>query len=190
MESISIIDEINNSINDSFNKQMCRFALYQYLKIKKTTENKRDYVGYILQKSNNGSKNQSYSIRNSYISTLNSSKILEEVKNVEIDDYYYELLCQYYEENKLIKIFQNIAKEKQISLPEGLNCFELFNIIKSTDKTIFESYNADSNKRNHDSLFHFRFFKLSSNFADRENLLWTALQPEFGWRNPYKLVRS
>ena len=190
IEQLDILEKINKALDSTSDKYMCRFTLFQFLQLKRMEQNKRDYVGYILLKGKKNTQDKnSYTLDNAYIGTLNS-RILEELKTVEIDDYFFELICQFNSKDYLTELLRNIAKKKQIDLPENLSCYEIFCILKNKDESIFRSYEENTKKHKQDSYFHFRFFKLSDAFAPYEDDIWEALQPEFGWRNAYNLTRG
>ena len=209
----NIIQEINNDIlkveeNTRELKcdiYMCRFNLFQFFQLKYLDGKNRDYIGYIMdsisQKDKDGNITRTYSMANSYISSLNRAKILEEIKEIKYDDNHFELIKQYYSDEVLKDIFLRIIEKENINIESSSkNIYEIYKTIKDQKPMIFTTYikkrlkNGDYGKKYYinaeNRYFLFRFFKLSKKYQEYEKLLFEELKKEFGWRLNYKIVRN
>ena len=177
----NIIDEINNDLQKEYNGDLfkCRLVLFQFFQLKQLSRFKPDYIGYTLLKSVKNSKAQ-YALDIPEVGALSNAKIFTEVKNVAIDDYYFELLKQFDSELSLKEKFTSILNSLNISYNKESSLYELFQCLKNNNEDIFR-------QREH---FAFRFFKLSDKYAPYESTLLEALKEEHGWRQNFKLVRG
>lgn len=200
----NIIDEINkdivrfeeNSKGLKYDLYMCRFNLFQFFQLKYMDNKNQNYIGYIMQTANKGKKQ--YTLENTVIGTLRSAGILTEVDDIEINEYFYELINQFYSERELEHILSKIIQELNIECTAVTN-FDKFCTIKDFDKNVFTTYyrtmtqkgELSKNKKIKDNAyFHFRYFRLSDKYAPFEEILWEGLKKEFGWRLKYELVRN
>lgn len=174
----NILDEINKDLKKAYNGELfkCRLILFQFFQIKEQQE----YVGYIMHKSKNNEGKYQYTLDISEIGTLNNANILTEVKKINIDDYFFKLLLQFYSEQTLKIKFTSILDSQNIAYEDKNTLYELFLSIKEHNEDIF---------RNRE-YFSFRFFKLSDKYAPSKNILYEALLPEFSWRLNYKIKRG
>lgn len=206
----NIISEIHNDIEQfekkdtqkevKSDKYMCRFNLFQFLQLKYLKNKNHAYVGYLMQFFINDNNKKQYSLVNSVIGTLKQAGILSELDEIEIDDDFYELLCQYYSDDYLNQTFLKIISENGIEYDKKISQnYELFNVIKKYDKTIFYTYYRKITKKGEisknkfvkeNAYFFFRYFCLSDKYLQYENVLWESLKEEFGWRLKYKIVRN
>ena len=112
----NIIDEINkdivrfeeNSKGLKYDLYMCRFNLFQFFQLKYMDNKNQNYIGYIMQTANKGKKQ--YTLENTVIGTLRSAGILTEVDDIEINEYFYELINQFYSERELEHILSKIIQ--------------------------------------------------------------------------------
>ncbi|MCQ2789096.1 MAG: hypothetical protein MJ229_01835 [bacterium] len=223
-----IIKKINLDIENFENKTencqvdlyMCRFTLFQFFQLKYLENRNREYIGYLMnyvcqENKETGEIKKVYSLDNSYISTLNRANILEEVKqfrydeelntwfenDIKYDEYFFELINQYYSENDIKRYFLEIIESEKINIEtESKSNIELFNVIKENNIKIFYSYYRKINKNGSfgkkpmintkNRHFVFRYFKLSEEYMKYEKELWDALKEEFGWRLKYKISRK
>lgn len=214
LTSENIINEINNDIEKfeqngkdcKCDKYACRFNLFQFLQLKYLNDKNNNYVGYIMhyvcQKNDNtGEIRKTYSLDNSVISTLNRANILEEIKDIKYDNYFFELLKQYYSDEMLKEIFLKIIHIENLKInAQNEDLYSLYNAIKDSDENVFKTYYKKTLKdgslgkkdyiNSEKGYFFFRFFKLSDKYAKYENELWEVLKNEFGWRLNYKIVRN
>lgn len=204
LDETNILEEINKDIEKSGiknDKYVCRLTLYQFFRAKYENNKNRDYVGYILygRKTPDGKNNYTLDISN--IGTLNTVGILSEIDNVPVDDDFYELLLQFYSEDDLKIIFNSMILENGILHNENADLRLFFESIKMFNPDLFKTYEdrkfnqktQEYNKtRNYkdNAYFYFRYFRLSDKYTEYENVLWKALQSEFGWRNKFKMLRG
>ena len=169
----TILEEINKDIQKKYDGDLykCRLILFQYFKLKNLYNRHRDYVGFILYDG---------TLSPSEIGTLRNAGILAEEKNIKIDNYYFELLCQFYKPQILKEKIKSILNQHNIPYDENDSIYGMFLKLKNSDENIYK-------KREY---FPFRFFKLSEKYAPYESVLWETLKQEYGWRLPYKLVRG
>ena len=169
----NILDEINEDLRKEYNGDLykCRLVLFQFFQLKHLSKFNPDYIGYILY--NN-------IINVLEVGTLSNAKILTEVKDIKITDYFFELLGQFYNEKFLKEKFASILKSQNIQFSLDSSLYDLFKTLKNNNENIFRQR----------EYFPFRFFKLSDKYAPYESILWEALKEESGWRLKYELKRG
>ena len=169
----NILDEINKDLRKAYNGELfkIRLVLFQFFQLKYISKFKPNYIGYILYKN---------TLDVLEVGTLSNAKIFTEVKDIEVNDYYFELLGQFYSELNLKEKFTSILKSQNIQFPLDSSLYNLFLILKNNNENIFRQR----------EYFHFRFFKLSDKYAPYESILWEALKEVYGWRLKYKLRRG
>ncbi len=188
---MNILQEIENDLRVNFNGNLatCRLVLFQFFQLKYENGQNFEYVGYLVNRFKKGDKIVP-SIDIPEIGALSNAGILEEVKDVEYNDYFYHLLTQFYSETQLNSIFQTIIKENNILCLNGCNNLATFETIKNFDENLFKTYEDNKKSYRKNAYFAFRFFKLSEKYAPYENELWELLKEQYGYRLACPLVRG
>ena len=187
MDKSNILLELEKDVRKNYNGDFfkCKLILFQYFKLKYLSGKNRNYIGYIV----NYSKRSSY-LQIPEIGALNNAGVLEEVKEIKYDEYFLELLQQFYSEEVLKSILQKIIRENNILCLNNQSNKELFSIIKENNQDLFKTFKADNRTYKENAYFYFRFFKLSDKYSPYESVLWESLKQEFGWRLQYDIVRG
>lgn len=164
-----IIENLENDIRKNFNGNLrkCKMTLFDFMRLKAESQN--EYIGYLVEGS---------ALSNSEVGTLKNAGILKEIKNINYDDYYFSLLCDFHSEHLLKILFKEILQKNNISYTNSLENKEMFLLIKNHNQDLFKEK------------FRFRFFKLSEKYAPFEKELWEELKKDFGWTLNVKLVRN
>lgn len=181
MNTSDILQEVEKDIRENYNGDFfkCKLVLFQFFQLKYLSDRNREYIGYFVNRSKKDKKLVS-SLDIPEVGALNNAGIFKEIKDIKVDDYFLELLQQFFSDKNLIEKFKSILNSKNISYEDNYSLQELFSCLKNNNEDIF---------RNRE-YFSFRFFKLSDKYAPYESVLWEALQPEFGWRLKYQIRRG
>ena len=187
---MNILQEIEKDIRKKFNGNIaqCRLVLFQFFQLKYENGNNYDYIGYFVNRFKKDGKTISC-LDVSPIATLKDAGILEEVFDIEYDDYFYHLLTQFYSETLLNTMFQTIMKDNNILCLNGCDNHTTFETIKNFDKNLFKTYEKKGNYRKN-VYFAFRFFRLSDKYAPYEKELFEELKKQYGYRLNFPLVRG
>lgn len=187
----NILSEINSDILKKFDGDIakCRLILFQFLRTKYSDKQNHGYVGYILFGSKNDKGKTQYTLNTSEVGTLNSAGILQEIKEIDYDDYFLETLKELYPQTLLEAIFKRIVEQNNISCQDK-TIEQMFLTIKNQNIDLLKTYNDDNRTYRNKIYFPLRFFSLSEKYAPYEDILWQALNEEFSWRLNYSLSRK
>ncbi|MBO6272914.1 hypothetical protein J6O48_09085 [bacterium] len=198
----NILEIIDNKIRENAPQAdlyMCRIILFQFFQVKYKNLKNIDYVGYILYGNRKGQQ-ITYSLDVTDIGTLNNAGVLSEVFEIEYNDDYYDLLIDFYSEQQLNQKFRQIIEINNIICSDLNDNYVMFNDIKNYNSDLFRTYQkkvlnkngtiSRARRFNQNAYFHFRFFRLSEEFAPYENILWEALKEQFPHRLMIPLVRG